>query len=110
MDDFDFIRETMRAIGEQSLSIAQETAIMAAPAVTAPIIDDVDQALHRHAIVRETLKAFGRQDEEWRDIYSTVWIACRNIKEGWDQVTPYADINRAEAVLRDAEMRERRAA
>ena len=51
MDDADFIRETMRAIGVCSISAAQEAAIMAAP-------------------------------ELWRDVYSHVFIACRNIKNG----------------------------
>lgn len=82
MDDIDFVRETMRAIGVCSISAAQEAAIMAAPAVAAPIRDDVDQAEHRHAIVLETLKAFGREEETWRDVYSVVFIACRNIKNG----------------------------
>ena len=82
MDDADFIRETMRAIGVCSISAAQEAAIMAAPAVAEPIRDDVDRAQHRHAIVKETLKAFGREEELWRDVYSHVFIACRNIKNG----------------------------
>ena len=82
MEDIDFIRETMRAIGVHSLSAAQEAAIMAAPAVAEPIRDDVDRAMHRRAIVSETLKAFGQDEAIWRDVYSVVFIACRNIKNG----------------------------
>ncbi len=82
MRDRDFIRETMRMIGVKSISTTQEAAIMAAPSVAEPAYSDWEQALRRRAIVVETVKALGFDPADFPGLYSTVWIACRNLQEG----------------------------
>jgi hypothetical protein len=82
MDDRLFILETLRRIGETSISAAQEAAIMAAPDVAEPATNDWEQAHRRRAIVEETLRAFGLEELMWRGVYSDVFKACKNIDEG----------------------------
>ncbi|MBB4004442.1 hypothetical protein [Aurantimonas endophytica] len=97
MDDRYFIIETIRIIGAPSITAAQEAAIMAAPDVAERVFNSTDLAFHRRAIVEETLKLFGRENEMWRGVYSDVFIACRNIRDGLTTAEAMTSSRRAEA-------------
>ncbi|GGD43099.1 hypothetical protein [Aureimonas glaciei] len=82
MGDVDIIAETARQIGVWSISSAKVNAILAAPKLAAPVMDEVDAALRRRAITAATLAEFGSMASA-DDVYRDVYIACRNARNGW---------------------------
>ena len=85
MDDMDFIAETMRDIGATYLSDDARRAILSAPKVDVVVFDETDMALRRRAIVAETMAVFDADPDTHMDVYQRVWIAVRNIANGWQQ-------------------------
>jgi hypothetical protein len=80
MGDMDIIRETARQIGVASVSSATVRLILDYPRVKAPVVDDVDAALRRRAIVAAMISEFGHPASA-DTVYPDVYIACRNARD-----------------------------